>query len=133
LTDVRGALLEARRVLKPSGRLLVTDHSGPDDPEAMDLINKVSKLRDGSHGEAPSPGEWRNMLADVGFDLRKFQHAESHQDMDALFEAAGDIAPRIEKLFENAPSNVLEAIGYDGSDPAGFTSVIVVFDAESAG
>jgi ubiquinone/menaquinone biosynthesis C-methylase UbiE len=133
VSDIRGALLEARRVLKPFGRLLATDHSGPDVLEAMDFVNKVSRLRDRSHADALSPSEWRNLLADVGFDLRQIQHVELRQELDTLFEAAGDAATRIEGLFGKASSSVLDAIECDGSAPAGFTSVIVVFDAVSAG
>lgn len=131
LTDIPSALEEARRVLKPGGRLLVVDHSGPDDPGAMHFANTVSKLRDDSHAEALSPNRWRDVLADAGFDLRQMQKVDSRQEFAALMEAAGDAAPKIEELFDNASPSVLEALGFDSSEPAGFATVMVVFDAVS--
>ena len=131
LTDIRSALVEARRVLKPAGRLLVTDHSGPDDPEAMHLANTVSRLRDTSHAATLSPGRWRDVLVDAGFDLRQMQTVESRQELGALLEAAGDAAPKIEELFEKASPSVLEALRFDSSEPAGFATVVVVLDAVS--
>ena len=131
LTDIPSALVEARRVLKPGGHLLATDHSGPDDPEAMYLVNTVSRLRDTSHAETLSPSRWRDMLVDAGFDLRQMQKVESRQEFGALLEAAGDAAPKIEELFENASSSTLEALRFESSEPAGFAAVIVVLDAVS--
>lgn len=133
LADIGAALLEARRVLKPSGRLLVTDHSGPDTPEAMAFLNKISRLRDGSHAETLSPKAWRKQLVDVGFDLQEIQTVATRQELDVVLESAGDVAPKIEALFENAPPSVLHAIEFTGSAPADFASVIVVFDAVSVG
>ena len=131
LTDIPGALVEARRVLKPGGRLLVVDHSGPDDPEAMHLVNTVSRLRDESHAETLSPSRWGDALADAGFDLEQMQKVESRQELGALLEAAGDAAPKIEELFDNASASVLQALGFDNSEPAGFATAMVVFNAVS--
>ena len=131
LTDVRSALVEARRVLKPGGRLLATDHSGPDDPEAMHLLNTVSRVRDDSHAETLAPSEWRDVLIDAGFDLRQMRTVESRQEFEALLEAAGDDSPKIESLFRNASPSVLDALRFDSSEPAGYATVIVVLDAVS--
>ncbi|MCY4109376.1 MAG: hypothetical protein OXG11_10145, partial [Chloroflexi bacterium] len=84
-----------------------------------------------SHAEALSPNRWRDALADAGFDLRRMQEVESRQELGALIEAAGDAAPKIEEMFDNASTGMLEALGFDSSEPAGFATVMVVFDAVS--
>lgn len=65
--DVPGFLREARRVLKPGGRLGVVDMSPPEGTEAF--CNKIEKLRDSSHMEAFPPSAWKSMVSGAGFQI----------------------------------------------------------------
>ncbi len=66
-TDVPKFLLEAKRVLRQSGRLGVVDMSPPEGAE--DFSNKIERLRDGSHAEAFTPSAWKAMLSRAGLRL----------------------------------------------------------------
>jgi len=61
------ALREARRVLKPSGRLVVIDAIAPEAPVADTLLQTMELLRDPSHVRDYRLTEWSAMLAAAGF------------------------------------------------------------------
>lgn len=67
--NIRRAIAEMARVLKPGGKLLVVDTSSPED-EALDRrLNAFEKLRDPSHVRNYRPSEWRVMLAEAGLTI----------------------------------------------------------------
>ena len=124
-------LLEARRVLKDDGRLLVTDHSGPDHPGAIGLLNAITRLRDDSHVRTFSPLEWKAMLAAAGFKMEVLHVLGSRQDLADIIEASGEMAPRVEEMIAEAPDEVLRALDFDASSSANYRTSIVVFAASA--
>lgn len=63
-------LSESHRVLVPGGRLLIADTTVADSfPELDQWQNRVETLRDSSHKRNYSPGEWRTMVSQAGFDI----------------------------------------------------------------
>ena len=69
--DVPKFLHEARRVLRPKGRLGIVDMSPPEGAEAFS--NKIERLRDRSHVEAFAPSAWKSMALLVGFHIDSIQ------------------------------------------------------------
>ena len=65
--DVPRFLHEAKRVLRPGGRLGVADMSPP--AGAEEFSNEIERLRDGSHNEAFAPGTWRRMVSEAGLQV----------------------------------------------------------------
>jgi ubiquinone/menaquinone biosynthesis C-methylase UbiE len=65
--DVPGFLKEARRALRPAGRLGLVDMSPPEGAEAFS--NRIERLRDSSHIEAFTPQKWKSMVSQAGFHL----------------------------------------------------------------
>ncbi len=65
--DVPRFLSEARRVLKPGGRLGIVDMSPPEGAELF--TNRIERLRDSSHVEAFAVGAWRSMVSQAGFRI----------------------------------------------------------------
>jgi ubiquinone/menaquinone biosynthesis C-methylase UbiE len=71
---------EVRRVLKKSGRFALVDNVAPDGErlpgaaaeefrDAVDAYNAFEKLRDPSHGFAPPPATWIDLLESHGFTI----------------------------------------------------------------
>jgi len=65
--DVTAALREARRVIKPSGTLVIIDVVAPESPLCDTLLQTVEILRDASHVRDYRLSEWRELLRQAGF------------------------------------------------------------------
>ncbi|MBP0591349.1 class I SAM-dependent methyltransferase [Paraburkholderia sp. LEh10] len=65
--DVRLALAEVRRVLKPGGRVLFIDIAGSDHPLLDTHLQAVEVLRDASHIRDYRGDEWVSFFAAAGF------------------------------------------------------------------
>jgi SAM-dependent methyltransferase len=65
--DVRAALHEVRRVLKPGGRALLIDTAGGETPLLDTHLQAVEILRDPSHVRDYSAREWLALFREAGF------------------------------------------------------------------
>ncbi len=85
-SDIRGALREIRRVLRPRGRLIIDDRSVPEDDAIDACMNQLDRLHDASHIREYRPGEWRIMLGAVGFAVQRIEVYVRHRPLSAFTE-----------------------------------------------
>jgi ubiquinone/menaquinone biosynthesis C-methylase UbiE len=67
--DVRCALKEFARVMRPGGRIGLIDSVVPGNPALDAFLNGIEKVRDPSHVRSYRNEEWLEFLAEAGFSL----------------------------------------------------------------
>jgi ubiquinone/menaquinone biosynthesis C-methylase UbiE len=83
-SDIRRALGEMRRVLRPEGRLVIDDRSVPEDDFVDSCMNALDRLHDESHVRQYRPSEWRRMLAEAGFVVHEVEPYTQHRPLTSL-------------------------------------------------
>jgi ubiquinone/menaquinone biosynthesis C-methylase UbiE len=103
------ALVEARRVLKPGGRLVIVDTAAPDDVLADTYVQAIELLRDTSHVRNVSLGSWRKLLGRAGFAVTSDQSWKLRLEFASwvarMRTPAVNIAA-IHALWDSAPAEV---------------------------
>ena len=67
--DLRTAMAEMARVIRPGGRIGIIDSTVPGEPALDAFLNGVEKVRDPSHVRSYRVEEWLELLAGAGFLL----------------------------------------------------------------
>lgn len=67
--DVRAFVAEAARVLRPDGRLLVSDHIGLDDADLDSFMDRFERWRDPGHVRAYRFAEWHDFCQGAGLSV----------------------------------------------------------------
>jgi ubiquinone/menaquinone biosynthesis C-methylase UbiE len=107
--DIYRFCLEAQRVLKANGVLLVHDHVMPDSAKAARYINAYEKLRDPAHVRALPEYEWRGVLLDAGLVV---EHSEQFTIQHELSSWAArqnctpETIERLQVMLLRAPKKV---------------------------
>lgn len=98
-SDIKRALREMCRVLKPGGKLYILDCSVVDGDEPEKEINRIEFLRDSSHQYSYSPRLWKRLLD--GLPL-KTEHAVLYQtryELPQWFDRMGTDQAKRQEIF----------------------------------
>ncbi|CAG0991705.1 putative methyltransferase YcgJ [Myxococcaceae bacterium] len=111
--DVRAAIAEMARVLRPGGLLLVEDSISYEDDVQDTWLNAIELLRDPSHVRNHAVSEWLAMLAAAGLDARHLSTFGVRLEFDD-WTARMNVAPadreRLLALLVSAPVEVRDAL-----------------------
>jgi len=116
--DIRAAIREMARVVKPHGRVVIIDSRAPEDAELDRAFNYIEKLRDASHVRNWKPSEWRTMVQEAGLRILA-EHLDFYtengkpMDFDAWTQRMKTPAAAVEELkslFRNASPALVEAL-----------------------
>jgi ubiquinone/menaquinone biosynthesis C-methylase UbiE len=116
--DIRAAIREMARVVKPGGRVAIIDSRAPEDDELDRAYNYIEKLRDPSHVRNWRPSEWGAMLQEAGLKIVA-EHLDFYtengrpMDFDAWTRRMKTPPAAVEeltRLFQDASPALIEAL-----------------------
>ena len=117
--NVRAALREVARVLRPAGRFVLIDTFAPEEPSGDAFLNRIERLRDPSHVRDYRVSEWREMFAEVGFSLSDLQHWEIGLEFEDWVRRSrtpeGEVA-ELRRCLEAATPELRESFHLKGCD-----------------
>jgi len=100
--DPQRVLNEMVRVLKPRGRILISDNTSKDDPEKSRRQNALEKMRDPSHVEMLPLKKWRRLFKSAGLKIVKEQRLVQPrhvEDWMELTHSAPEVKKKIRRLL----------------------------------
>ena len=113
-TDIRRAVAEMHRVLRPGGRLIIDDRSVPDDDEADEAMNHLDVLHDPSHVREYRLSEWEALLSDAGLEVREMSRYRRHQPMSKFTEGLeASVANEMMDYLESRGAACKAALNYE--------------------
>ena len=129
--DIPKFLSEVRRVLSPTGTFLFCDTTTSEDSELAEWHQRVEYLRDRSHVRAPSPSEWRKLIADAGFQITHERATLVDMTFWHWVERSGtpeDVVRELHDDFANASEDVRREYGIEelDGDDFGFHWPVIV-------
>jgi len=118
--DLEAFVSEIRRVLKPGGRFALVDNVAPDEQQLPDAnadeldgataaYNAFEKLRDPSHGFAPPPQIWIDLLQDAGFTVVAREQFGKELDFESWvtrMRCAPDTVTELNRILTSGPSDL---------------------------
>lgn len=125
--DIRKAVHEMARVLKPGGRVLVVDTCSPEDPLLDADLNAIEVLRDPSHVRNYSATEWREFMAEAGLEIVSLEVSNWSlgkklvlQDWMDRMHCDADTQAKLRDMFVNARPGLKELLQVTDEEPISF-------------
>jgi len=98
-SDVKRALQEMCRVLKPSGKFYILDCSVFDGEEPEEEINHIELLRDSSHQCSYSPRLWHHLLKELPLTIDHTSLIKEQYELPRWFDRMGTDQNNREEIF----------------------------------
>ena len=83
------AMSEMARVVRPGGRVVITDTISPDDVEVATAMHAIELARDPSHVCNRYAAQVLELMADAGLVIERIVHTRTEQDFDSWCSRTG--------------------------------------------
>ncbi|MGI9566325.1 MAG: class I SAM-dependent methyltransferase [Nitrosopumilus sp.] len=103
--NVRAFLSEVKRVLRPKGKLILTDIIAPSSKPMEEFVNEINRLRDHTHVRQFSESEWESILLEQNFAIVDRHNNPLRHDFESWLERAKtskENRNRIVGMFRNS-------------------------------
>ncbi len=117
--NVRQAVSEWARVLKPGGKMLLVDTISPEESDVDEFLNTIEILRDPSHVRNQRLSEWKTFLSDVGLVVRQVREWGVFLDVPSWTQRIRTPAEQvvvIEERMHNASSTARALLTIEEKD-----------------
>nr|WP_318385046.1 class I SAM-dependent methyltransferase [uncultured Enterobacter sp.] len=131
--DVGQALREVKRVLKPGGTLIIMDVMSPGHPVRNIWLQTVEALRDTSHVQNYSSGEWLTFITEAGLASRAVitdRLVLEFSSWVARMRTPQSLCEAI-RLYQESASKDVKAY-FELRDDGSFTSDIIMVEGQKA-
>jgi ubiquinone/menaquinone biosynthesis C-methylase UbiE len=98
-------LKEITRVLKQTGRILISDNTSKNDAAKSLLQNRIEKLRDPSHVEMLPLRKWRKLFREAGLQVvkeKRLVQSRDAEDWMALTQTPPQVRRKIRRLLRES-------------------------------
>ncbi|MBY0560761.1 class I SAM-dependent methyltransferase [Hyphomicrobium sp.] len=118
--DLEKFVAEVRRVLKKGGRFALVDNVAPDQErlpgatdddidDAISAYNAFEKLRDPSHGFAPPPEYWLDLVRNAGLAIVAEEQIEKELDFDpwvSRMRCTPAVISELKRILDSGPAHL---------------------------
>jgi ubiquinone/menaquinone biosynthesis C-methylase UbiE len=99
--NIRRAVSEWARVLKPGGRLLLIDSTAPEEEDLQEFLQEIETLRDPSHVRNHPISEWKLLLQEAGFTLNQASESGTILDIPSWTQRMRTPAASVATIEQN--------------------------------
>jgi ubiquinone/menaquinone biosynthesis C-methylase UbiE len=117
--NIRRAVSEWARVLRPGGRLLLIDSTAPEEEDLQAFLHEIETLRDPSHVRNHPLSAWQTLLQEAGFTLEQASESGTVLDIPSWTQrmrTPADAVARIEQLLRDASPAARERLRIEPLD-----------------